>query len=84
VQGGADVTRVISFITGIDQASRTHPGRGVNKSWHGASHHGNVPTSIMGFHEINTYRLSQMAYFLERMQNTMDGDASLLGKTEIV
>ena len=75
---------MISFITGIDQASRTHPGRGVNKSWHGASHHGNVPTSIMGFHEINTYRLSQMAYFLERMQNTMDGDASLLGKTEIV
>jgi hypothetical protein len=80
----ADVTRVISFITGIDQANRTHPESGVNKSWHGASHHGNVPTSIMDFHAINTYRLSQMAYFLEKMKNTMDGDASLLDKTAIV
>ena len=33
---------------------------------------------------INTYRLSQMAYFLEKMKNTMEGDASLLDKTAIV
>ena len=44
----------------------------------------------MDFNKINTYRLSRMAYhvqqltyFLDKMQSTMDGDASLLDKTVI-
>ena len=36
------------------------------------------------FHKINTYRLGAVAYFLEKMKNTMDGDGSLLDKTAIV
>ena len=38
----------------------------------------------MEFNQINTHRLGQTAYFLEKMKNTMDGDASLLDKTAIV
>jgi len=38
----------------------------------------------MDFNKINTYRLGQIAYFLERLKETMDGDASLLDKTAIV
>ncbi len=38
----------------------------------------------MDFNTINTYRTGQLAYFLKRMQETMDGDASLLDKTAIV
>jgi hypothetical protein len=79
-----DMTRVISFKTGFDQSNRTFPGSGTTKSIHGASHHGNVPADIMDFHRINTYRTAQLAYFLERMRDTMDGDASLLDKTAIV
>ncbi len=79
-----DMTRVISFKTGFDQSNRTFPESGTNKSIHGASHHGNVPADIMDFHRINTYRTGQLAYFLQRMQETMDGDASLLDKTAIV
>jgi hypothetical protein len=80
----ADMTRVITFIMGVDQENRTHPESGTNKSWHGASHHGNVPNSIMDYNLINTYRTSQLAYFLEKMKNTMEGDGSLLDKTAIV
>jgi hypothetical protein len=79
-----DMTRVITFKTGFDQSNRTFPGSGTTKSIHGASHHGNIPTDIMDFNKINTYRTGQLAYLLERLQQTMDGDASLLDKTAVV
>lgn len=80
----SDMTRVITFKTGFDQSNRTFPQSGITKSIHGASHHGNVPEDIMDFHRINTYRLGSVAYFLEKMKNTPDGDGSLLDKTAIV
>jgi len=80
----ADLTRVITLIAGVDQENRTHPESGTNKSWHGASHHGNVPNDILDYNKINTYRTSQMAYFLEKMKNTQEGTGSLLDKTAIV
>ena len=79
-----DLTRVITFKTGFDQSNRTFPESGTTKSVHGASHHGNVPEDIMDFNRINTYRLGQLAYFLEKMRDTMEGDASLLDKTAII
>ena len=79
-----DRTRVITFKTGFDQSNRSFPDSGTTRSHHGASHHGNVPADIMDFNLINTYRLSQVGYFLKRMKNTMEGDASLLDKTAIV
>jgi hypothetical protein len=80
----ADLTRVITFKTGFDQSNRTFPESGTTKSHHGASHHGNVPADIMDFNKINTYRLGQVAYFLERMKETLDGEASLLDTSAIV
>jgi len=80
----SDMTRAITFKTGFDQSNRTFPQSGTNKSIHGASHHGNVPDDIMDFHKINTYRMSAIAYFLEKMKNTIDGDSSLLDQTAIV
>ena len=80
----ADLTRVITFKTGFDLQNSTFPNSGTNKSFHGASHHGNVPSAIREFNIINTYRLSQMAYFLEQMKNTREGDTSLLDKTAII
>ena len=80
----ADLTRSITMIVGVDQEGRSHPESGTNASWHGASHHGNVPAAVLDFNKINTYRLSQFTYFLDKMKNTMDGDASLLDKSAIV
>ena len=80
----SDMTRAITFKTGFDQSNRTFPQSGTTKSIHGASHHGNVPDDIMDFHRINTYRLGAVAYFMEKLHNTMDGDATLLDKTSIV
>jgi hypothetical protein len=80
----ADLTRVITFKTGFDLQNRTFPDSGTSKSFHGASHHGNVPNAIREFQLINTHRLGQMAYFLEKMKTTMDGESSLLDKSAIL
>ncbi len=80
----ADLTRVITFKTGFDLQNSTFPDSGTSKSFHASSHHGNVPAAIMEFNVINTYRLGQMAYFLEKMKNTVEGEASLLDKTAII
>ena len=80
----ADVTRVITFKTGFDQSNRTFPMSGVNRSIHGVSHHGNIPTDILDFNTINRHRLGQVTYFLDKLRNTLDGEASLLDKTAIV
>ena len=80
----SDLTRVITFKTGYDLSNKTFPESGSNKSFHGASHHGNVPAAIMEFNLINTHRLAQVTYFLEKLKNTMEGESSLLDKSVIV
>ena len=80
----ADLTRVITFKTGFDQSNRTFPASGTTKSIHGASHHGNVPADIMDFNMINTYRIAQLNYFLQKMRDTDDGGSSLLDRTAII
>ncbi|PYR62659.1 MAG: hypothetical protein DMF91_05940 [Acidobacteria bacterium] len=80
----SDMTRIISFKTGRDAQNRVFPESGSTQPFHPASHHGNREERIMEFNKICKYRVSQLAYFLERMKTTMDGDASLLDKTLIV
>jgi hypothetical protein len=79
-----DMTRVIAFKTGRDSINRVFPESGSNQPFHPASHTGNQMEKILEFSKINRYRLGQMAYFLEKLKTTMDGDKSLLDKTLIV
>ncbi|HXG87373.1 MAG TPA: DUF1552 domain-containing protein [Vicinamibacterales bacterium] len=80
----SDMTRVISFKTGRDAQNRVFPESGSSQPFHPASHHGNREDRIMEFNKICKYRVSQMAYFLDRMKTTMEGDASLLDKTLVI
>ena len=79
-----DMTRVISFKTGRDAQNRVFPESGTNRPFHPASHHGNDEERILDFNTICRYRVGQLPYFLERLRDTMEGDASLLDKTAIV
>jgi hypothetical protein len=80
----ADVTRVITFKTGTDLSNATFPGSGTNGSFHGLSHHGEVPAKILEFNQLNRYRLSQVTYLLEKLEGTVEADAPLLDKTVVV
>ena len=80
----SDMTRVMSFKTGRDAQNRVFPESGSNQPFHPASHHGNREDRILEFNKICKYRTSQLAYFLERMKSTMEGESSLLDKTLVI
>ena len=79
-----DMTRVISFKTGRDADNRVFPESGSSRPFHPASHHGGREEAILEFNRICQYRVGQLPYFLEKLQNTMDGETSLLDQTMIM
>jgi Protein of unknown function (DUF1552) len=79
-----DMTRIISFKTGRDAQNRVFPECESKQPFHPASHHGNREERILEFNKICKFRVGQMAYFLEKMKTTMDGEASLLDKTLVI
>jgi len=79
-----DMTRVISFKTGRDSQNRVFPESGSLQPFHPASHHGDRDERVMEFNKICKYRVSQVAYLIDRLKESMDGDKSLLDKTMVV
>jgi hypothetical protein len=79
-----DMTRVISFKTGRDASSRMFPESGSSTPFHSASHHGGNEESVLDFNVICQYRMGMLDYFLERLDSTVDGEASLLDKSVVL
>jgi len=79
-----DMTRVVSFKTGRDASNRIFPESGTTKAFHPASHYGANPEAILEFNQIQRYRLGTIVPFIERLKNTMEGEASLLDKTVVL
>jgi hypothetical protein len=73
-----DVTRVAALKLGRDVSSRVFPESGSNTPFHTASHHGESDKGIEAFAKINCYHISLMAYFLDKLKKTPDGDGNLL------
>ena len=80
----SDTTRVFSFKLGRDASARVYPDSGVTTAFHSTSHHGGREERVRQFAKINEYHVSMIPYFLDRLQNTMDGDANLLDKTLVI
>ena len=80
----SDITRVFSFKMGRDSSARVFPESGVETPFHPASHHGNNHGNITDFAMINRYHVGMLPYFLKRLEDTMEGESSLLDKTMIV
>jgi hypothetical protein len=74
----ADITRVTTFMKGVEASSLGYPQIGVPESHHIVSHHGNVTATIAKYAKINAYHLSLFGDFVEKLQATPDGDGSLL------
>jgi len=80
----SDITRVFSFKMGRDGSSRAYPESGTTAGFHPASHHQDREDRIREFQKINTYHVAQLPYFLDKLQNTPDGDGSLLDHTLVM
>jgi hypothetical protein len=79
-----DMTRVVSFKTGRDASNRTFPESGSDRAFHPASHHGDNEEAILEFNKICQYRVGQLAYFLKRLEETKDGESSLLDQSVVL
>jgi len=73
-----DMTRVITFLMSREVSPRTYTEIGIPDPHHGLSHHQNNPASMEKLAKINTYHIQQLAYFLEKLQATPDGEGTLL------
>jgi len=80
----SDVTRVFAFKLSRDVSGRVFPQTGVTTGFHNASHHAERPERILDFAKINTYHVSLVPYFLERLKRTPDGDGTLLDNTLLI
>jgi Protein of unknown function (DUF1552) len=80
----ADITRVSSLQFGREASVRTYNEIGVPDPHHAISHHRNIPELIDKISRINTHHVSLFAYFLQRLQNTKEGDGTLLDRVMVV
>jgi hypothetical protein len=74
----ADITRVFTLLVGREQTNRTYPEIGVADGHHAVSHHQHDPLLVTKKAKIDTYHVSLLAFFLEKLRSTPDGDGSLL------
>jgi hypothetical protein len=74
----ADITRVFTLLVGREQTNRTYPEIGVADGHHAVSHHQHDPELVAKKAKIDTYHVSLLAFFLEKLRSTPDGDGSLL------
>jgi uncharacterized protein DUF1552 len=80
----SDLTRVVTFMIDHEQSPRPYPEIGIPDGHHPLSHHNGDPEKIEKWSQIATYHVKLLAYFLEKMQSTPDGDGSLLDHSMIV
>lgn len=57
---------------------------GIDKSYHGLSHHGNDKEAIAHLITLETYQLEQFGKFLTRLAGIKDGDQTLLDSTAVL
>jgi hypothetical protein len=79
-----DITRVTTFMMARELSTRTYPQIGVPEGHHPVSHHQNVPEQIEKHAKINTYHITLLAGFLEKLRGTQDGDGNLLDHSMIL
>lgn len=80
----ADITRVSTVLYARDLTARSYPESGVSGGFHGLSHHAENPDIIANYAKINQYHVKCLAYFVDKLKRTPDGDGSLLDHSLIL
>jgi hypothetical protein len=80
----ADLTRTATFMIGREGSQRTYDEIGIPEPHHPLTHHRGNKESIEKVTQINTFHAQQLAYFLNKMKSTREGDGSLLDHSMMV
>jgi hypothetical protein len=73
-----DSTRVVTLLLALEQSPRAYPEIGIPEAHHGLTHHQGDKEKIEKVTQINCFHAKQLAYLLEKMKSTPDGDGTLL------
>jgi Protein of unknown function (DUF1552) len=79
-----DVTRVSTFLLGVEQSRRTYNEIGIPEEHHGLTHHAGNPEKIAKVCRIDNYCAEQFAYFLDKMKAVKEGDKTLLDNSMVL
>lgn len=73
-----EITRVSTFLMAKELSNAVYPKSGIRDSFHILSHHSNNEDNKARFAVLNRYHAGLLAYFLDRLAKTPDGEGSLL------
>ena len=73
-----DITRISTMMLSRDLSGAVYPESGVDDGYHAISHHQDNPTRMERYAKLNTYHMSIVARFLEKLRATQDGEGNLL------
>ena len=79
-----DSTRVVSYLVDTEGSSATFPHLGLNESRHGFSHHGGDAKLLEKLAITDRFYVSELARFLERLEDAKEGERSLLDRTLVL
>ena len=74
----AEITRVSTMLLAKELSNAVYPQSGVRDAFHILSHHSNIQENIDRFAVLNRYHVTLLAYLLEKLRTTPDGDGTLL------
>ena len=80
----ADITRITTLLLAKELSNAVYPKSGVRDAFHILSHHSNVRENQDRFAVLNRYHVGLLAYLLDRLQKTPDGDGTLLDHSMIL
>ena len=80
----SEITRVSTLMFAKDLSPSSYPQSGNRGGFHGASHHANVKANMDNFALINKYHVQMLAYFIDKLASTPDGDGTLLDHSMIL
>jgi hypothetical protein len=79
-----DMTRVVAFMMGHEGTNRNYLELGAQDGNHSMSHHKGNKNAIEALKKINMHQSELLAYFLNKMKTTTDGETSLLDNSMII
>jgi hypothetical protein len=80
----ADITRVSTLMFARELSGATYPETNIRDPFHNLSHHSNDRGNMDRFAQLNTYHATKVAYFLEKLKTTPDGDGTLLDHSMVL
>jgi hypothetical protein len=80
----SETTRVSTLMFAKDLSPASFPASGNRGGFHGASHHANVKERMDQYALINKYHVQMLAYFINKLSTTPDGDGTLLDHSMIL